>query len=159
MISDILTADHKRIDIQLERVISALHAGKDPIDGLSGLREALRRHIYFEETVLFRMVENEENLSRVNGLEAEHGGILQLIDRIEDYLVKKDMTRAVDRAEGLARVLASHDEIEVSTVYAELDQTTHMERQKIADDFSNVKVPDDWISRVQARYSRKRNSS
>lgn len=159
MISDVLIEDHRSIHLQLERALDAIRAGKTSLEELQKLRKALRRHIYFEETLLFRLVENDDNRSRINGLEAEHGGILQLIDKIEDYISRDDLTRAVDRAEGLARVLESHDEIEVSTIYQDLDRSERIDRNSFIDDFNKTTVPEDWISRVQSRYSGKKNSS
>lgn len=76
-------------------------------------------HIYWEEATLFSVVKNERNSPRIHGMEVEHGGIWKLLDRIEGYIQNGEDDTAIDRLEGLIRVLETHREAEARTIYAE----------------------------------------
>ncbi len=152
MLSDIFIDDHKIIDAHLAAFLESMRAGDPSLEELDALRKTLHRHIYFEETTLFRAAETEQNRSQINGLEVEHAGIWQLLDKIEDYIVKKDMIRAIDRTEGLARVLKTHNDAEVEAVYRELDRSKEVDNKKLIGEFNRSEMPEGWVCRVLRRY-------
>lgn len=152
MISNAFTEDYRKIDQLLERLVISLKEGILSVEKLNELRKALQVHIYFEETTLFRVVENEGNRSRINGLEVEHAGILRLLDKIESYMTGNDIVRALDRAEGLVRVLRTHNSAEMEHVHTVLDQSENIDRKALLDLFRNATIPEGWQSRVLRRY-------
>ncbi len=155
MISDPLTGDHERIDGILSEFIDSLRSGTMDYSKLNKLRSSLYAHIYFEETTLFRIVEDQGNRARIMGLETEHAGIWQLIDKIEYYMKQGDHVRAVDRAEGLERVLLTHNNAEREHVYSLLDRMEGIDENAIMKKLENSRMPEGWKCRVLQKYGRK----
>lgn len=155
MLSDIFVDDHRQIDAHIASLLESMRSGKESSGELDSLRGALRRHIYFEETTLFPMAENENNRTRINGLEVEHAGIWQLVEKIQDYLDRGDMIRAIDRTEGLARLLETHVNAELDVIYRELDSSAGIDNKKLIEEFNRSEMPEGWVCRVLEKYKRK----
>ena len=153
-ITDLLSGEHHQIREALSELQLAMENDEAPLDTLRVLRNMLSSHIFFEENYLFDTARNPENAAMINGLEAEHGGILQLLDKIEDYLVRGDAARSKDRAEGLERVLEAHDVSEMDTVYKVLDDRVDL--KSVISARESITVPAGWKSKVLAKYDRKR---
>lgn len=152
MLSDILREDRRRISEYMALFIDSIKKGEISYPDFEKVRSALHNHIYWEESVLFGAIENLSNPARVHGLEVEHGGIWKLLDKIEEYLKSNENVLAIDRAEGLVRVLETHNEAEERTVYNELDSLPQeVQAKMILFEIEHARVPDDWICSVLSR--------
>lgn len=152
MISKILEEDHKKIGKLLEEFLNSLKEHNPDISKFNKSRDSIHNHIYWEESVLFRAVENDSNKLRIHGLEVEHGGIWKLLDKIDEYMNNGDSELALDRLEGLLRVLDSHNKAEEGTIYAQLEkQGEETQVRMIHFDVQNAKAPDGWTCSVMRR--------
>ncbi|MGC8505571.1 MAG: hemerythrin domain-containing protein [Thermoplasmata archaeon] len=158
MLSEIFTDQHWKIDLLLGEFIKSLKENDQGVEELAELRKLLRSHIYLEESVIYPLVETNENHNGINGLEVEHAGIFRLLDKIQLYIARNDYVRATDRAEGLVRVLAAHNGKEVQTVYSVLDALPESEQAGIIDRIKQLGVPENWECKVLIRYSRRRST-
>ncbi len=143
MISTLLRDDHRKISEDLDNLLKSIRSNKSPHKEILNLRKSVQQHIYIDETHMFKIAENDENRTRIRGLEIEHAGILQLINKIEEYLQKNDLVRALDRAEGLARVMEAHNDAEDSCIYAGLEKINY-DPKKVELEISNDTVPPEW---------------
>lgn len=152
MISKILEEDHRKIGVLLEEFLNSIRKGK-PVDSVfNRAKDGLHNHIYLEETFLFREVENEGNSLRIHGLEVEHGGIWKLLNKIGEYVTNGEYELAVDRLEGLIRVLETHNRAEEGTVYAFLEELDDSSKDRILhSDMQNPKAPEGWTCKVMRR--------
>lgn len=150
MIAEALKDDHRKINEAISRLLVSLRNGHSPHQEILSLREVLKQHIYVDETHLFRIAENPQNRTKIRGLEIEHAGMLQLLDKIDEYLRKGDRARALDRAEGLARVLEAHNDTEDRNVYSALD-SLEFDLDKFRAEMENMLVPPDWKCRFLQR--------
>lgn len=155
MLSDIFVDDHKHIDAHLAELLESLRAGSQSLQPLENLRKSIQRHIYFEETSLFPIAVDDSNRAKINGLEVEHAGIWQLIDKIQAYMVKGDLIRGIDRTEGLARLLHTHVNAELETVYSKLDKSENVDNKKLIEEFNKSEMPEGWVCKVLRRYRKK----
>lgn len=153
VISDILIEDHKRVGEFLENFLNSIKNGKPSMDYFYSARDSLHNHIYWEESVLFRAIENESNSARIHGLEVEHGGIWKLLDKIEKYVMEGDTSLAIDRVEGLLRVLYTHNKAEEGTVYRDLeDQDSTVQARLILFEVGQAKPPEGWICGIMRKH-------
>jgi len=156
MLSEIFIDQHRKIDRLLAEFIESLNDYKPGTAELAELRKMLRKHIYVEENALFRKIEDTGNSQGINGLEVEHAGIFRLLDRIELYIARNDFVRAIDRAEGLFRVLLAHNEKEVQMVYFALDSLPESEQAEISDGLRSIEVPESWECRILVKYRKRK---
>lgn len=152
MLTDIFADDHKNIEAHISELLASLRANRASREELKSFRKSVRRHLYFEETTLFPAALTEENRSRINGLEVEHGGIWQLLDKIEEYINTGDLIRAIDRTEGLVRLFKNHVENEYEIVYRQLNKRKDLDNKTLKDQFNNQEIPEDWTCRVLRKY-------
>ncbi|MFG1520141.1 MAG: hemerythrin domain-containing protein [Thermoplasmataceae archaeon] len=156
MLSEIFIDQHHKIDRLLAEFIKSMNDNKPGTAELAELRKMLRMHIYVEENALFRKVEDTGDRQGINGLEVEHAGIFRLLDRIELYIARNDFVRAIDRAEGLVRVLQAHNEKEEQMVYLALDSIPENEQAEISDGLMSLEVPEGWECRILLKYGKRK---
>jgi hemerythrin superfamily protein len=147
MLDSVLTKDHERIDVYLNEFLLSL-SSKPDMDKLSLIVSSLRNHMFWEEEYLFPEI-LEENKLRIQGLEAEHGSILKLLDEVKRLISINELEDAKKKTEAVMRVLKGHNEAEEGYVYLKLDE---LESQKQADllikEVEHASAPKDWICRV-----------
>lgn len=152
LLSDILEEDHKRVGESLTCFLDSLREGKPSVSCFEKARNSLQNHIFWEESILFRTVENQANAARIHGLEVEHGGIWKLLDKIEEYLNAGRGELATDRVEGLIRVLDAHNEAEEQTVYQELEkQDASTQARLILFEIEQARAPEGWVCNILRR--------
>ncbi|HEY8492702.1 MAG TPA: hemerythrin domain-containing protein [Myxococcota bacterium] len=116
-ITDLLSADHRRLDDLLADAKQALRAGEPAraVEPFTAFREGLERHIVVEEEQLFPVF--EELTGIVNGptgvMRSEHAELRRLLAEIADGIARAAQdaaaasTGAGDPSHGLAQPLAS----------------------------------------------------
>lgn len=156
MIADVLEKHHAHIDKYLRDFLESVRSGNPSNELFNRAMEGLHNHIYWEETILFRSIESPDNRARVHGLEVEHGGIWQLLDKIGAYVDEGKAELAIDRLEGLLRVLVTHNSAEEGTVYPMLDQKSGEEQAELIETSLDSPVaPQGWKCATLRKYSRR----
>lgn len=152
MLSDILEESHRRVDRHLQNYLESLREGKAEPSEFEKAKNSLHNHIFWEESVLFRVIENGSNSARIHGLEVEHGGIWKLLDKIEGYAKTGEDELAIDRTEGLIRVLSTHNQAEERTVYGELEQQDiNKQAEMILFEIEHAQPPEGWMCSILRR--------
>lgn len=147
MLDSVLTKDHERIDLYLNDFLLSL-SSKPDLDKFALIVSSLRNHMFWEEEYLFPEI-FEENKLRIQGLEAEHGSILKLLEEVKRLISINELEDAKKKTQAVMRVLKGHNEAEEGYIYLELDK---LEKQKQADlllkEVEHAAAPKDWICRV-----------
>ncbi len=147
MLDSVLTKDHERIDAYLKDFLNSL-SSKPAVDKLDLIYESLRNHIFWEEEFLFPEI-FEENKLRIQGLQAEHGAIIKLVNEIKRLLSINDLNEAIKKTEAVMRVLKGHNEAEEGYIYLELDK---LEQEKQAEllleEVKHASAPKGWVCKV-----------
>ncbi|MGC8533121.1 MAG: hemerythrin domain-containing protein [Candidatus Parvarchaeum sp.] len=147
MLDSVLTKDHERIDLYLNDFLLSLSLNPD-LDKFALIVSSLRNHMFWEEEYLFPEI-FEENKLRIQGLEAEHGAILKLLEEVKRLISINELEDAKKKTEAVIRVLKGHNEAEEGYIYLELDR---LESQKQADlllkEVENASAPKDWVCKV-----------
>lgn len=147
-----LLKDHEKIRDLQSLLVNSLGRNMISEEIIGDLKRTIYPHIYFEEISLFPAIRNVANSSSINGLEVEHAGIWQLLDKIQSYIEGNDLTRATDRAEGLGRVLDTHYSKESEVVFGNLRSLEARKLNELETDFKKRVMPDGWICNVLRRY-------
>ena len=86
---------------------------------------------------------------RIQGLEAEHGAILKLLEEVKRLISINELEDAKKKTQAVMRVLKGHNEAEEGYIYIELDK---LESQKQADlllkEVEHAAAPKDWVCKV-----------
>ncbi|MCL5976237.1 MAG: hemerythrin domain-containing protein [Candidatus Parvarchaeota archaeon] len=147
MLDSVLTKDHERIDAYLNDFLLSLSLKPDT-DKLAFIVSSLRNHMFWEEEYLFPEI-FEENKLRIQGLEAEHGAILKLLEEVKRLIFIDELEDAKKKTQAVMRVLKGHNEAEEGYIYLELDK---LESQKQADlllkEVEHASAPKDWVCKV-----------
>ncbi|MCW1294553.1 MAG: hemerythrin domain-containing protein [Candidatus Parvarchaeum sp.] len=147
MLDSVLTKDHERIDVYINDFLLSLGLKPD-MDKLALIVSSLRNHMFWEEEYLFPEI-FEENKLRIQGLEAEHGAILKLLEEVRRLISINEIEDAKKKTQAVVRVLKGHNEAEEGYIYLELDK---LEKQKQADlllkEIEHASAPKDWVCKV-----------
>jgi iron-sulfur cluster repair protein YtfE (RIC family) len=124
-VTEILGADHRRLDAQLADVKRCLAAGslREAAERFAAFRSGLERHIDVEEEVLFPVLERvtgTADAGPTHVLRAEHAELRRLMDEIAANL-ERDACRATPLAALTARIYA-HNGKEERILYPALDE-------------------------------------
>lgn len=149
MIPEILDMTHEKASRNLQTYISSVREGNPLREEFEGARRLLLNHIYWEETRLFRVVENTRNSARIHGMEVEHGGIWKLLDKIGDYVKAGEDELAIDRLEGLLRVLETHHQAEARTIYRDLNSMDYSTQAELVFyEIEQAAIPQGWVCSI-----------
>lgn len=153
VISNVLEEDHRRVGEFLDKFLDSIRNGNPSENYFHSARESLHNHIFWEESVLFDAVRNESNEARIHGLEVEHGGIWKLLDKIDEYVQNGEAELAIDRLEGLIRVLETHNGAEEKTVYSELEsKDSDTQARLIMFEVEQARAPEGWVCKIMKKY-------
>lgn len=149
LIPELLDEAHERAGQHLQNFIDSIGDGKLLYEQFEKARNILYMHIYWEESTLFRAVENERNSPRIHGMEVEHGGIWRLLGRIDEYVQSSEDELAIDRLEGLIRVLVTHRQAEVRTIYREFENMDlRSQAELVVSEMERASPPKGWVCSI-----------
>ncbi len=136
-VNEALSWDHDRLDDLEARAFRAREDGDLARAAalFSGFAFGLRRHIRFEEKLLFPEFESKAGFSSTMGptevMRAEHREILEILERIEQA-IGDGSARVEPLRQGLHSVLGDHNLKEENVVYPGTDQAlTALERDAL----------------------------
>jgi hemerythrin-like domain-containing protein len=147
-LADALIGEHREIDAGIEEFLSALENGDVEADPLTRAFDALRRHVYLEEELLFPPIRRAGLLMPLMVMAKEHGELWQAMDAIEEHLREGDPGDASLRSacQRLLAGLDQHNSKEEPIIYphAVTDLTSH-EEDLLADFIASGAMPSDWL--------------
>ncbi|MCL4398594.1 MAG: hemerythrin domain-containing protein [Candidatus Parvarchaeota archaeon] len=147
MLDSVLTKDHERIDAYFNDFLLSL-SSKPDVDKLDLIVSSLRNHMFWEEEYLFPEI-FEENRLRIQGLEAEHGAILKLLEEVKKLISVNEIEDAKKKTQGVMRVLKGHNEAEEGYIYLELDKLESKKQAGlILKEVEHASAPKGWTCRV-----------
>lgn len=145
-----LTREHREIDAGIEEFVSAADAGEVRAEPLTRAMDALRRHIYLEETILFPPLRTAGLMMPVMVMLREHGALWDAMAAIDTALGDTASNDAapktlLDQCRQLLALLDEHNTKEEPILYPradlDLDEASH---DDLADFLYSGTTPEGW---------------
>ena len=141
-----LTREHREIDTGIDTFVAGLDSGSIDPDPLVRAMEALRRHIYLEETLLFPPIRHAGMSMPLLVMAKEHGLLWRLMDHLDSLLAAQDVDALQARCEELQLILDQHNRKEEPIVYPRsAGDLTEAETQVLAQFVESGSTPDGWV--------------
>jgi iron-sulfur cluster repair protein YtfE (RIC family) len=140
-----LEREHREVDAGLSVFLTELEAGRVDADGLDTVLEALRRHIYAEERILFPPIRHGGMAMPVAVMMAEHGTIWRAMEALAACVAAGDSDRIGEAGRNLLDHLAEHNAKEEDVIYPAADTGLAPEQAAdLADFIATGLMPDFW---------------
>lgn len=140
-----LEREHQRIDAGLEAFLAGLAGGRVDADGLHAALEALRRHIYAEERILFPPIRHGGMAMPIAVMMSEHGEIWRTMDALSDTVADGDADPIAAACRQLLALLAEHNAKEEQVIYRAADTGLQPDTAaELADFIETGLMPDCW---------------
>ncbi|MBS9535260.1 hemerythrin domain-containing protein [Mycobacterium sp. M1] len=141
-----LEREHIAVDAGPAAFLRGLDGGVSDGVALEATLEALQRHIYLEERILFPLIRHGGMVMPLTVMMSEHGEIWRTMDALtESVLNGSDTERIRSLGEQLLRQLHEHNGKEESVVYPAADTTLTSEQSaELADFLATGLAPDGW---------------
>ncbi|GAB4323495.1 MAG: hemerythrin domain-containing protein [Dehalococcoidia bacterium] len=122
-ISSVLEHDHRQIDAGFSRFHDGLASGEWRFDAFASASNALRRHIYLEEAILFPPLRRAGMVAPVRVMVREHGEIWEALDAVGRAIeTGGDPAGAFGLSTMLQTILEAHNFKEEQALYPTADQ-------------------------------------
>jgi len=116
-----LEREHREIDAGIEAFLEGAPESDDDLESLTRALEALRRHIYLEETFLFPPLSDAGMVAPIFVMLREHGELWRTMEEMESAGAERDAVRALCRQ--LLALLEKHNAKEEPILYPHADTT------------------------------------
>ncbi|MGH3562495.1 MAG: hemerythrin domain-containing protein [Mycobacterium sp.] len=146
-LSAALEREHHEIDAGIEAFLEKLDGGSMQPEPLTGALEALRRHIYLEERILFPPIREGGLVMPLFVMMREHGEIWRAMDALTDTVADgADSDKLVEACQQLLRQLEAHNMKEEPVIYPHADTSLTPEKAtELADFIKTGLTPDGWV--------------
>lgn len=156
LLADALTREHHEIDGGIEEFVASLRSddGAPPDTApLTRAMDALRRHIYLEEDILFPWLEGPSLAMPLMVMYREHGQIWRAMDTLELFLATearggahRDMV--VGHCQDLLDLLEKHNSKEEPIIYPHADADLPPAAHEVLREFLDTgELPEGWVCR------------
>lgn len=140
-----LELEHREIDAGLSTFLADLERGRIDTVGLNAALEALRRHIYAEERILFPPMRHGGMAMPVAVMMCEHGEIWRAMDVLAALAATDDIVRIRVAGQRLLDQLAAHNDKEEQVIYPAADTGLRPDQAAELSDFmATGLMPDSW---------------
>lgn len=150
-----LTAEHDAIDAGIEAFVASAEA-EGPITRwaapLQEAMQALRRHIYIEEEVVFPRLRKGPLTMPIMVMYREHGEIWRAMDELDAHLASAEgddsvvRTELVEGCNHMLELLEQHNLKEEPIIYPHLDSDLdETAKAQLRDLMDNGKLPEGWV--------------
>jgi len=144
-----LQREHREIDGGIEAFIDKLDCGSVQSELLTAVLEALRRHIYLEEVLLFPPIREAGMVMPILVMLREHGQLWRTMNTLTDQLFDgTDIPLLRDTCSQLLDQLHQHNSKEEPVIYphadADLPPQTSAELTRF---IQTGRTPDGWVCR------------
>ena len=147
-IVDQLTREHHDIDSGIEEFLAGLESDKVDEGALRRAIDALRRHIYLEEELLFPPIRREGTVMPLMVMVKEHGEAWGQMDELEAALDSGSVAPEAlrDECTRLLATLDRHNSKEEPIIYPRTDiDLNEDETATLADFLDTGTMPDGWV--------------
>ncbi|HEU0191764.1 MAG TPA: hemerythrin domain-containing protein [Mycobacterium sp.] len=146
-ISAALEREHHEIDAGIAAFLAKLDVGSVDPEPLNEALEALRRHIYLEERILFPPIRQGGLVMPLFVMMREHGEIWRTMDTLTEALAGDgDADRLRAGCKELLKQLEAHNMKEEPVIYPHADTDLTAEQAAELDDFIKTGLtPDSWV--------------
>jgi len=144
------TAEHHDIDAGIEQYL-ADKSTDDPVQRAQPLvtaLQALRRHIYLEEEVVFPHLPKGALMMPMMVMRKEHGELWQRMDALEETLrsPSSDHSGVEQACTEILTLLDRHNMKEEPVIYPHMDaDLSESEQEKVRDLLSGGEMPAGWV--------------
>lgn len=154
-LADALRREHREIDSGIAAFIEKLDCGNVQPELLTAALDALRRHIYLEEVILFPPVREAGMVMPIFVMMREHGQLWRSMDTLIDLLADGfDRQRLRDTCGLLMDQLHQHNLKEEPIIYPHADTDLPPQTSaELARFIESGRTPDGWICRQAAAES------
>lgn len=147
-LSAALELEHRLVDDGLAGFLAELDGGRVDADGLNAALDALRRHIFAEERILFPPIRHGGMAMPITVMMSEHGEIWRAMDALAELAGVVDIARIRAAGQNLLGLLASHNDKEEQVIYPAADRELDPEQSaELADFLETGLMPDCWECR------------
>lgn len=152
-LSAALEREHREIDSEIQSFIGKLDRGSVRPESLAAALEALRRHIYLEEVILFPPIREAGMAMPIFVMMREHGELWRTMDTLTDLLADEladggDRRRLADTCRRLLAQLDQHNSKEEPVVYPHADIDLPPQTSAELTRFIETgRAPDGWVCR------------
>ncbi|MGB3696621.1 MAG: hemerythrin domain-containing protein [Gordonia sp. (in: high G+C Gram-positive bacteria)] len=148
-LAEVLTVEHHAIDEGIEKFVAASPGGpvREWAAPLVDAMEALRRHIYLEEMLVFPQLRNGPLMMPIMVMLNEHGQMWRQMAALEEQLASGDADpdALVAACRSMLELLADHNSKEEPVIYPHLDADMDEYSQSVLREFlDGGRTPDGW---------------
>ncbi len=146
-LSAALQCEHREIDTGIETFIEKLECGSIQSESLTAALEALRRHIYLEDVLLFPPIRDAGMVMPIFVMMREHGQLWRTMDTLTDLLADGDDNgRLADACSRLLDQLHEHNSKEEPIIYphADTDLPPHTSSE-LTRFIETGRAPEGWV--------------
>jgi iron-sulfur cluster repair protein YtfE (RIC family) len=146
-LSAALEREHHEIDAGIVAFLEKLDGGGVQPEPLTAALEALRRHIYLEERILFPPISEGGLVMPLLVMIREHGEIWRAMDALADMVAGgADSDTLREACQRLLTQLESHNSKEEPVIYPHADTGLSPEKTaELADFIKTGLTPDGWV--------------
>jgi len=152
-ITAVLEPEHRWIDERFERFRALLADGRVNADPFEEAANALHRHMYVEEEILFPEVETRGLAAPVEVMFQEHGEICRLLNIVQDLTTSGAPPADIEASlEAVLRILGEHGIKEEMVLYPTADQVLDgPEFAQLVRRIRDAVPPEGWSCRVHSK--------
>lgn len=138
-----LKQEHRQIDEGIE----AFTRGGTDMDALAGSMQALRRHIYLEEELLFPPLQAAGMFGPIFVMLREHGEMWIMMDALQIEMTERpDSAVVLERCKELVAELEAHNLKEEQILYSQADALLGAEAGgTLAEFLESGEMPERWV--------------
>lgn len=146
-VADALEREHRAIDAGIAEFYEGLANEELRIEGLSTASQALRRHIFIEEELLFPPLRAAGLYAPVTVMLREHAEIWSLLDELDRPLGASGCGDVLaELCADLERVLEKHNMKEEQILYPQADAIVDAEvKRDVLDQLDRGQLPEGWV--------------
>ncbi|MGV0790836.1 hemerythrin domain-containing protein [Mycolicibacterium sp. XJ1819] len=142
-----LEREHREIDAGIEAFVDRLGEGEVRPRLLETALDALRRHIYLEEVLMFPPIREAGLVMPIFVMMREHGEMWRTMDALRDLLAAPaDVQRLADGCAGLLAQLQQHNSKEEPVVYPHVETALPAQTKAELSRFIETgRTPEGWV--------------
>lgn len=146
-LSAALELEHHEIDGGIESYIESLPDGKNATEPLQRAVDALRRHIYLEETFLFPPLRAAGMMVPLFVMLRQHGELWQAMDALEAlFATDTDADLLLASCRGLLDLLDQHNSKEEPIIYPQADKILSSDaNEELSAFLAAGTMPEGWV--------------
>ena len=138
-----LKNDHSIIDQKILEVLGQIGHEQINTDLFAEIESGLKRHIFFEETILFPSLDDGDVRihQMMEGLKMEHAALWKLMNIVDKEIADEIFIKIKKSVSEMLMILRVHNEIEEKNVYTLIKSNSEIDKF----DIEALELPSGWI--------------